>query len=72
MKLKFMEYDMDMEKFDYAGAVAELDRIAALAEDPSTGIDDIDSCLKRSKELRSACRAYLRSARDKAEMLDEI
>ena len=28
---------MDMEKFDYAGAVAELDRIAARAEDPSTG-----------------------------------
>ena len=63
---------MDMEKFDYAGAVAELDRIAARAEDPSTGIDDIDSCLKRSKELISACRAYLRSARDKAEKMDEI
>ncbi|MDD6252933.1 MAG: exodeoxyribonuclease VII small subunit [Candidatus Cryptobacteroides sp.] len=61
-----------MEKFDYKEAIAELERTAAAAEDPSTGIDDIDKYLKRSKELISACRAYLRSARDKAELLDEI
>ncbi|MGM9742480.1 MAG: exodeoxyribonuclease VII small subunit [Candidatus Cryptobacteroides sp.] len=61
-----------MEKFDYNEAIAELERIAAQAEDPSTGIGDIDIYLKRSRELISSCRAYLRSARDKAEMLDEI
>lgn len=55
------------EKFDYAEAVEELEAIAAKAEDPDTGIEDIDRCIRRSQELIGACRAYLRGAREKLE-----
>lgn len=55
------------EKFDYAEAVEELEAIAAKAEDPDTGIEDIDRCIRRSQELIEACRAYLRGAREKLE-----
>jgi exodeoxyribonuclease VII small subunit len=56
-------------KFDYAKAIEELEAIAAKVEDPKTGIDDIEKYIRRSEELVSACRAYLRGAREK---LDEI
>jgi exonuclease VII small subunit len=52
------------EKFDYTKALEELEAIAAKAEDPQTGIDDIDKCIKRSEELINACRVYLRGARE--------
>jgi len=61
-----------MEKFDYKEAVRELESIAAKVEDPSTGLDDIDMYVKRSKELIAACRAYLRTVRDKVDKLDTI
>jgi len=61
-----------MEKFDYKEAVRELESIAAKVEDPSTGLDDIDKYVKRSKELIAACRAYLRTVRDKVDKLDTI
>lgn len=61
-----------MEKFDYKEAVRELESIAAKVEDPSTGLDDIDKYVKRSKELIAACRAYLRTVRDKVDTLDTI
>lgn len=61
-----------MEKFDYREAVRELESIAAKVEDPSTGLDDIDKYVKRSKELIAACRAYLRTVRDKVDKLDTI
>lgn len=61
-----------MEKFDYKEAVRELESIAAKVEDPSTGLDDIDKYVKRSKELIAACRAYLRTVRDKVDKLDSI
>ena len=61
-----------MEKFDYKVAVRELESIAAKVEDPSTGLDDIDKYVKRSKELIAACRAYLRTVRDKVDKLDTI
>lgn len=61
-----------MEKFDYKEAVRELESIAAKVEDPSTGLDDIDTYVKRSKELIAACRAYLRTVRDKVDKLDTI
>ncbi|MCM1176772.1 MAG: exodeoxyribonuclease VII small subunit [Bacteroidales bacterium] len=57
-------------KFDYAAAVAELERIAAKAEDPATGIDEIDRYIRRSDELISACRAYLRGARERLDSLE--
>ncbi len=58
-----------MENFDYAKAVAELEKIAATVEDPSTGLGDIDRYIKRSDELIAQCRAYLRSMREKADEL---
>lgn len=58
-----------MEKFDYAKAVAELEKIASAVEDPSTGIDDIDKYIRRSDELIGQCRQYLRSAREKVDEL---
>lgn len=61
-----------MEIFDYKEAVRELESIAAKVEDPSTGLDDIDKYVKRSKELIAACRAYLRTVRDKVDKLDTI
>ena len=60
-----------MEKFDYSKAMAELEQIAARVEDPSTGLDDIDKYIKRSEELISGCREYLRSAREKIETLNK-
>ncbi len=57
------------EEFDYSKAIEELEAIAARVEDPQTGIEDIDKCIKRSEELISACRAYLRGAREKLESM---
>ena len=54
-------------KFDYAKAIEELEAIAAKVEDPKTGIEDIDKYIKRSEELISACRDYLRGVREKVE-----
>lgn len=61
-----------MEKIDYGKAVAELERIAAKVEDPATCLDDIDIYVKRAGELIASCRAYLRSARDKADFMDNV
>lgn len=58
-----------MEKFDYPKALAELERIAAQAEDPDTGLDKLDESIKRSQELIEQCREYLRTARTKVEQL---
>ena len=52
------------EGFNYTEAVRELERIAEIVENPDTGIEDIDKYIKRSDELISACRAYLRGMRD--------
>lgn len=57
------------ENFDYAKAMEELEAIAAKVEDPKTGIEDIDKYIKRSEELVSACREYLRGAREKLDNL---
>lgn len=53
------------ETFDYAAAVAELEKIAATVENPETPIDDIDKYLKRSEELIASCQAWLRGVREK-------
>lgn len=57
----------DMEEFDYKGAIAELEAILTKVEDPSTGLDDIDRLIKRSEELVTLCRRYLRTARERME-----
>lgn len=61
--------EMAKKKFDYAAAVAELEKIAAKVESADTGLDDIDKYIRRSEELVAGCRAYLRSAREKIEGL---
>ena len=58
------------EKFDYAKAIEELEAIAAKVEDPKTVIDDIDKYIKRSEELISACRDYLRGVREKVDSMN--
>lgn len=55
------------EQFDYKKAVEELEAIAAKVEDPDTGIGEIDKYVKRSQELLSKCREYLRGARESLE-----
>ena len=58
------------EKFDYAKAIEELEAIAAKVEDPKTVIEDIDTYIKRSEELISACRDYLRGVREKVDSMN--
>ena len=61
---------MDMEaQFDYNEAIAELEKIADRVEDPATGLDEIDRCIKRSDELIGRCRDYLRTVRNQIENL---
>ncbi len=61
---------MRMNTFDYQKAMAELEKIAEKVEDPSTGLDDIDKYVKRTTELITSCRAYLRSVRDKVNEIE--
>ena len=59
-----------MEKqFDYNEAIAELEKIAARVEDPATGLDEIERCIRRSDELIGRCREYLRTVRQTTETL---
>ncbi len=58
-------------QFDYAKAIAELDRIAAQVENPETKLDDIDALVGRSKELLGQCREYLRTVKEKIDSLDK-
>jgi len=60
-----------MEKFNYAEAIAELEKIAAKVEDPATGLEDIDKYIARSEEIIKACREYLRGAREKLDKLNQ-
>ena len=57
------------EKFDYNEAIAELEKIAVRVEDPATGLDEIDRCIKRSDELIGRCREYLRIVRNQIDTL---
>ena len=59
------------EKFDYAKAVEELEKIAAQVEDPATKLDDIDALVARSNALLKAYRAYLRTVKERIDKLDE-
>lgn len=58
------------EKFDYAQAIKSLEEIIAKVEDPSTGLDEIDTQIKKTEELVEACRKYLRSLREKVESIN--
>ena len=59
------------EKFDYAKAVEELEGIARKVEDPATKLDDVDALVARSNALLKACRAYLRTVKEKIDGLEE-
>jgi len=61
----------NMEKFDYAKAIAELEEIAAKVENPETKLDDIDALVGRSRELLKQCREYLRTVKEKIDSLDK-
>ncbi len=65
-----MEKRKEEKAFDYAAAVAELEKMASQVESADVSIDDIDKYIKRSDELISGCRKYLRSAREKLSSLD--
>lgn len=65
-----MENMKDEKAFDYAAAVAELEKMASRVESADVSIDDIDRYIKRSDELISGCRKYLRSAREKLSSMD--
>lgn len=62
---------MAKKKFDYAEAVAELESLVKKAEDPSAGIDDIGKYIEEAGSLVRQCRVYLRTAREKLDMLDD-
>ena len=60
-----------MENFDYSRAIARLEDIAKKAEDPSTGLVEIDRYIEEADKIIASAREYLRSVRDKIEKLDE-
>ena len=60
-----------MNMFDYNKAIEELEQIALKVEDPSSSIEEIDKYLARTRELAEACRAYLRSAREKVDQMEK-
>ena len=62
--------NMAKERFDYAGAVAELEKIAAAVENPATPLEDIDTHIKRAAELVKQCQAWLRGVRERTLNLD--
>lgn len=57
------------DQFDYALAMAELEKIAQKVEDPSTALDDVEKYIRRSDELIAKCREYLRTMKTKTETL---
>lgn len=58
-----------IEQFDYAKAMAELEKIAQKVEDPSTGLDEVENLIHRADELVAQTREYLRTVRTKADNL---
>ena len=60
-----------MNMFDYNKAIEELEQIALKVEDPSSSIEEIDKYLDRTRELAEACRAYLRTAREKVDQMEK-
>lgn len=58
-----------MENFNYTEAVEELEKLVKKVEDPSTGIEEIERCIKRSDELIRLGRNYLRELQIKTDNL---
>ena len=57
------------DKFDYAKALERLEELALKAEDPSTGLSDMDALIKESSQLVERCRKSLRAAQENLENL---
>ncbi len=55
------------EKFDYAKAMARLEKMAADAQDPATPLENVSAMAKESKALVKDCREYLRTLRETVE-----
>ncbi|MCQ2133914.1 MAG: exodeoxyribonuclease VII small subunit [Bacteroidales bacterium] len=55
---------MAKAEFDYTKAMAELEQIAAKVESPDTSLDDIGALVRKSKDLVTQCREYLRTVRE--------
>jgi len=55
---------MAKAEFDYTKAMAELEQIAAKVESPDTSLDDIGALVRKSKDLVTQCREYLRMVRE--------
>lgn len=58
------------EKFDYAKAMAKLEKMAVDAQNPATPLEDVGAMVKESKTLVKDCREYLRSLRETMEKED--
>lgn len=58
--------------FDYTKAMAELEKMAADAQNPSTSLDEVGAMVKRARELVADCREYLRTLREDIERQDDI
>ena len=58
------------DKFNYPAAQAELEEILKKVEDQETGIDEIETLVKRASELIGASREYLRSTEARLAELD--
>lgn len=58
------------EKFDYAKAMAKLEKMAVDAQNPATPLEDVGAMVKESKALVKDCREYLRSLRETMEKED--
>lgn len=58
------------DKFNYPAAQAELEEILKKVEDQETGIDEIETLVKRAGELIGASREYLRSTEARLADLD--
>ena len=51
--------------------MAELEAIAAKVEDPKTAVEDMEKMIRRSSELVTACRGYLRGVREKVDEIEK-
>lgn len=53
-----------MKNFDYEKTVGEIEKIIALVEDPSTGIEKAETLIVKAGGMLEDCEAYLRSEKE--------
>lgn len=52
-----------MPEFDYNAAVARIEELVGMIEDPGTGVESAEKMSVQARELLAKCRAYLREER---------